>query len=164
MRGSPLKYLITDYIPIVFHNLSGYDAHLFIKELGRRFNKNDIGAIAENMEKYISLNVKINVNLSEAKYKDGTQVHKNIQLRFIGSCRFITSSLDKLASNLYGIKGIQCDKCKGNMQLINISGDYIASLGCESCRTKKTKDLDEGALKKTLTTAVGFGDVMKNLA
>ena len=116
------------------------------------------------MEKYISLNVKINVKLSEAKYKDGTQVHKNIQLRFIGSCRFITSSLDELASNLYGIKGIQCDKCKGNMQLINISGDYIASLGCESCRTKKTKDLDEGALKKTLTTAVGFGDVMKNLA
>ena len=40
-----LKYRIPDYIPIVFHNLSGYDAHLFIKELGRRFNKNDIGVI-----------------------------------------------------------------------------------------------------------------------
>ena len=34
------------------------------------------------------------------------------------------------------------------MELINISGEYIASLGCERCRTKKTKDLDEGALKK----------------
>ena len=43
-----LKYRIPDHIPIVFHNLSGYDAHLFIKELGRRFNKNDIGVIAEN--------------------------------------------------------------------------------------------------------------------
>ena len=42
------KYRIPDYIPIVFHNLSGYDAHFFIKELGRRFNKNDIGVIAEN--------------------------------------------------------------------------------------------------------------------
>ena len=30
-----LKYLIPDYIPIVFHNLSGYDADLFIKKLGR---------------------------------------------------------------------------------------------------------------------------------
>ena len=29
--------------------MNGYDAHLFIKELGRRFNKNDIGVIAENM-------------------------------------------------------------------------------------------------------------------
>ena len=46
---------------MVCHNLSSYDAHLFIKELGRRFNKNDIEVIAENKEKYISLNVKINV-------------------------------------------------------------------------------------------------------
>ena len=32
-----LKYPIPDHILIVFHNLSGYDAHLFIKELGTRF-------------------------------------------------------------------------------------------------------------------------------
>ena len=86
--------------------MSGYDAHLFIKELGRRFNKNDIGVIAENKEKYISFNVKINVKLAGVKYKDGTQVHKNIQLRFIDSCRFMASILDKLASNL------DDDQCK----------------------------------------------------
>ena len=84
----------------MFHNLSGYDAHLFIKELGRRFNKNDIGVIAENKEKYISFNVKINVKLTGVKNEDGIEVRKNIQLRFIDSCRFMASSLDKLASNL----------------------------------------------------------------
>ena len=151
-----LKYKIPDHIPIVFHNLSGYDAHLFIKELGRRFNKNDIGVIAENKEKYISFNVKINVKLAGVKYKDGTEVCKNIQLRFIDSCRFMASSLDKLASNLCGTSGIQCDKCKGNMELINISGNYIASLGCERCRTKKTKDLDEGVLKKNFNHTSRF--------
>ena len=78
----------------MFHNLSGYDAHLFIKELGRRFNKNDIGVIAENKEKYISFNVKTNVKLAGVKYKDGTQVHKNIQLRFLDSCRFMAPSID----------------------------------------------------------------------
>ena len=62
-----MKYRIPDHIPIVFHNMSGYDAHLFIKELGRRFNKNGIVVIAENKEKYISFNVKINVKLAGVK-------------------------------------------------------------------------------------------------
>ena len=90
------------------------------------------------------------------KYKDGTQVHKNTQLRFIDSCRFMASSLYKLTSNLCGTSGIQCDKCKDNMELTNISSDYIASLGCETCRTKKTKDLDEGALKKNFNHTSRF--------
>ena len=73
---------------------------MFIKELGKRFNKNDIGVIAETKEKYISFNVKINVKLAGVRDKDGKEVCKNIQLRFIDSCRFVASSLDKLASNL----------------------------------------------------------------
>ena len=60
----------------------------------------------------------------------------------------MASSLDKLASNLCSTSGIQCDKCKGNMELINISGDYIASFECKRCITKKTKELGEGVLKK----------------
>ena len=128
--------------------MSGYDVDLFIKELGRKFNKNDIGVIAENKDKYIIFNVEINVKLVGVKYKDGTQVHKNIQPRFVDSSRFMASSLDKLASNLCSLSGIQCDKCKGHMELTNISGNYIASLGLERCRTKKAKDLGEGALKK----------------
>ena len=80
-----LKYRIPDYVPIVFYNLSGYDADLFIKELGRWFNKNDIGVITENKEKYIIFNVKINVKLAGVSNKYGTEVRKNIQLRFIDS-------------------------------------------------------------------------------
>ena len=151
-----LKYRIPDHIPIVFHNLSGYDAHLFIKELGKKFNKDDIGVIAENKEKYISFNVKINVRLAGVGNKDGKEVCKNIQLRFIDSCRFMASSLGKLASNLCGTSGIQCYKCKGNMELINISGDYIALFECERCRTKKTKYLDERVLKKNFNHTSRF--------
>ena len=65
----------------MFYNLSGYDAHLFIKELERRLNKNDVGVIGENKEKYTSFNVKINFQLAGVMYKDGTEVCKNIQLR-----------------------------------------------------------------------------------
>ena len=144
-----LKYRIPDHIPIVFHNLSVYDAHLFIKELGKKFNRDDIGVIAENKDKYISFNVKINVKLAGVCNKDGKEVRKNIQLRVIDSCRrFTTSSLDKLASNLCGTSGIQCHNCIGNMELVNISGKCIALLECKRCKTKKTKDLDETVLKK----------------
>ena len=104
-------------------------------------------SLQRKKEKYISFSVKINVKLAGVNYEDGTQVHKNIQLRFIDSSRFMASSLDKLGSNLCGASGIQCDKCKSNMELINIFRDYIALLGCEGCRTKKTKGLDERSLK-----------------
>ena len=140
----------------MFHNLSGYDGHLYIKELGRRFNKNDIGVIAENKEKYISFNVKINVKLAGVRDKDDKEVHKNTKLWFIDSFRFMASSLDKLASNLCDSSGIHYGKCTGNMKLINISGDYIASFWCERCRTKKTKDLGEEALKKNFKHASRF--------
>ena len=101
-----LKYRIPDHIPIAFLNLSGYDAHLLIKELGKRFKKNDTGVIAENKEKYISFNVKIKVKLTGVSNEDSTEVRKNIQLRFIDSCRFMALGLDKLASNL------DDDQCK----------------------------------------------------
>ena len=45
-----------DHKPIVFHNLSGYTAHLFIKEPRKKFNNDNIGVI-ENKDKYISFNV-----------------------------------------------------------------------------------------------------------
>ena len=138
----------------MFHNLSGYNVHLFINKLGEKFNRSDIGVIAKNKEKYISFNVEINIKLAEVRNEDGKEICKNIQLRFIDSCRFMASGLDKLANNLCGTSGIQCDKYKDSMKLINISSDYIASLRCERCRTKKTKTLDEDDLKQILSTAV----------
>ena len=47
-----LRYRIPSYIPVVFHNLSGYDAHLFIKELGK--NSRDMEVTAKNKDDYIS--------------------------------------------------------------------------------------------------------------
>ena len=43
-----LKYKIRKFFPVVFHNLSGYDSHLFIKTLGN--SKGDICCIPNNEE------------------------------------------------------------------------------------------------------------------
>ena len=57
-----LAYKIPSYIPIVFHNLSGYDAHLFIRELGNKFDTGKIGLIAENKERYVSFTIDVVVD------------------------------------------------------------------------------------------------------
>ena len=46
------------------------------------------------------------------------------------------------------------------MELINISGVYIASFGCERGKTKKTKGLDEGALKKNFNYTSRFWKIL----
>ena len=51
-----LRYKIPNYILILFHSLSRYGAHLFIRKLGKKFNTRKTGVIAENKEKYISFN------------------------------------------------------------------------------------------------------------
>ena len=113
-----LKYKVPSYIPIVFHNLSGYDAHLFIRELGKKFDTGEINVIAENKEKYISFNV--NIVVGTYKNKEGELKDKKIQLRFIDSFRFMASSLDKLSSNLTD------DQCKNLRSFYN--GDEIFKL------------------------------------
>ena len=62
----------------MLHNLSGYDAHLFIQELEKRFNKGDIGVIAENKVKHISFNVKIDVKLGGVTNKEDKPVYKKV--------------------------------------------------------------------------------------
>ena len=47
-----LKYKVPKFFPVVFHNLSGYDNHLFIKTLGN--SEGDISCIPNNEENYIS--------------------------------------------------------------------------------------------------------------
>ena len=46
-----LQYRRPKFIPVVFHNLSGYDSHLFIKNLG--VTEGNINCIPNNEEKYI---------------------------------------------------------------------------------------------------------------
>ena len=72
-----LRYKIPSYIPVVFHNLSGYDTHPFIKELGK--HSKDIEVIAKNKEDYITFSVKVTVD----RYtdKNGDEKDKFIELQ-----------------------------------------------------------------------------------
>ena len=57
-----------------------------------------MGVIAKNTEDYISFSIKVEVN----KYvdKEGNERTKEMELRFINTIKFMSSSLDSLVNNL----------------------------------------------------------------
>ena len=65
-------------IPVIFHNLRGYDSHLIIKEISKFGLK--VSVIPNGLEKYMAFTI-------------------NINLVFIGSMQFTSSSLDSLVKN-----------------------------------------------------------------
>ena len=90
-----LNYRKPKIIPVVMHNLSGYDSHLFIKNLG--FTEGNIDCIANNDEKYItfSKNIKVDYMNREKKYVPGLY-----KIRFVDSFKFMSRKLDKLVNDL----------------------------------------------------------------
>lgn len=71
------------FVPIFFHNLSNYDSHFIITELG--YDTESISVIPNSEEKFISF----------SKYISST-----FTVRFIDTFRFMASSLSSLAKNL----------------------------------------------------------------
>lgn len=72
-----------NFIPCYFHNLSNYDAHFIITQLG--YDENNITIIPTSEEKFISFSKNIS---------------KNFNIRFLDTFRFMSSGLDKLSENL----------------------------------------------------------------
>ena len=91
-----LKYRLPKFYPVIFHNLSGYDSHLFIKNLGKSEGK--IDCIPNNEEKYISFTKEILVD--KFINKEGEEKEVKRKIRFIDSFKFMAASLDSLVKNL----------------------------------------------------------------
>jgi hypothetical protein len=106
------------FIPVLFHNLEGYDAHLFIRNLG--VSSGDIKCIPKTEEKYISFTKEVEVD--EFRGKDGKKRKVKRELRFLDSFKFMASSLDKL------VKGLGKDDFR-NLDLMS------------KCYTKEQKEL-----------------------
>ena len=92
-----LKFRRPKFTPVIFHNLSNYDAHLFVKNIG--VSDGDINCIPNNNEKYISFTKNVEVNRFFVKEEDKEVVVKR-ELRFIDSFKFMGSSVAKHVENL----------------------------------------------------------------
>ncbi|XP_050060033.1 uncharacterized protein LOC126551227 [Aphis gossypii] len=87
-----LNYKVPKFIPVFFHNFSGYDSHLLVRELGN--DTDNIDLLPNNEDNYISFSKKIQYST------------KNIELRFLDSYKFLSNSLSELAKSmkLYNFK------------------------------------------------------------
>ena len=91
-----LKYRKPKFTPVVFHNLSGYDSHLFIKNRG--FSAGNINCIPNNEDRYISFTKRIHFGSYTNKKGETKPLHHRV--RFIDSFKFMATSLDNLVNNL----------------------------------------------------------------
>ena len=115
---------------------------MFIRELGKKFDKGKIGVIAENKEKYISFHVNVVVDkyvVNEYDVNEGKIKKKKIQLRFIDSIRFTPTSLDALSSNLVGVNGMVCKSCGKSCEFTHVDENYVSYGKGKNCYSGYSK-------------------------
>ncbi|XP_073990913.1 uncharacterized protein [Rhodnius prolixus] len=87
-----ILYRTPRFLPVFLHNLSGYDAHFIVRQLG--YDSSRIDVIPNSEEKYISFSKQVGA----------------LTVRFVDTFRFMSSSLDRLSKNLPNNKFIDTGK------------------------------------------------------
>ena len=122
------KQTLPTHTPVFFHNLTGYNAHLFVIKLAA-YNLNNLTVLPSSEKNYISFSKFLTV--------DG----KKHEIRFLDSLRFLDSSIDVLASELSEEEMIETKKCFPNVPIEILKGkgfypyDWMDSeekLSCDS--------------------------------
>ena len=124
-------------LPVIFHNLQGYDSHLLIKQIAKV--SGDLSCIPSTEEKYISFSKKIVVDHYFSK-KMGKLLPKKFEIRFIDSFKFLSTSLNDLVENLEPSDFKNLNRViKNNSSLLARKGvypyDYVTSIN----KLKETK-------------------------
>ena len=119
-----MKYRKPESVSVFFHNLTGYDSHLFIKKLGSPDKKENIDCIPNNEEKYISFSKTIKTG--HYTNKKGEVKDKTFKIIFKDSLKFMSSSLGALVNNLpkNGFKNISKYYTSEEVELIKQKGFY----------------------------------------
>ena len=92
-----LNFQITDKIPVIFHNLRGYDSHFIIQEIGEIIKKHTYKETGKDGKEKVK---QMNINVIPNNMEKYLAIMLGNHLKFIDSFQFMSSSLDKLVSNL----------------------------------------------------------------
>ena len=105
-------------IPVIAHNSSGYDSHLFVRDLCRESEgeETDVGAIPENEQKYISF---FKDKYFGVEREDGKVLKRKVTLNFVDSFKHLGCGLDSLVAGL---------REGGNVSMVQYFGGEKAKL------------------------------------
>ena len=115
-----LRMRVPKFVPVLFHNLEGYDSHLFVKSLG--LSEGTINCIPKTDEKYISFSK--NIVMETCTDKDGKEKEKTLEIRFLDSLKFTLKSLDKLVKGLKSNQFHTLEKEMGTDELLKKKGVF----------------------------------------
>ena len=105
-RDCNLKWAISPQklkIPVIFHNLKGYDCHFIMQKLGKLINEDVVYDIAEFKDpdgKVHESKSSINIGVIASNFEKYMGFRLGNHLTFIDSFSFMSQSLDRLSSNL----------------------------------------------------------------
>ncbi len=92
------KQGLSNFVPVLFHNFSGYDCHMFFRELYEKKEDIPVKVLPKTDELYISVDFGC--------------------IRFMDSLRFLSSSLDQLVKSLEGTPLLK-EEFPDNWELLN---------------------------------------------
>lgn len=89
-------------IPVIFHNLKGYDCHFIMQKIGKMINDKSIVDTLhiKSDDKIIEQNSTTNISVISNNFEKYMSFRLGRHLQFIDSFNFMGQSLDRLASNL----------------------------------------------------------------
>ncbi len=135
---------VSKFVPVLFHNLEGYDSHLFVKSLGLK--EGDISCIPKTDEKYISFSKKIPMEI--ISLEDGKTKTLCLEMRFLDSMKFMSKSLDSLVKTLgkdkFTTLTSQMSVDETSLELLKRKGvfpyEYMSNFSKLSAKTLPPKD------------------------
>ena len=147
-----LRYKIPKEIPVAFHNDSTYDYHFIIKELAEEF-EGEVKCLGENTEKYITFSVPIKKETTK-KDKNGNDKITKIsnKIKFIHSCRFMSTSLSNTVSKLS--EGLHNDRCKDFKSCLDYmtTKDEELIFRCFRCKKNYEKNFNKKLIQRFVNT------------
>ena len=117
-KSCNLNYKLPRFYPVIMHNLSGYDVHLFIKHLGGTCGASGVKVIPQTDERYITISKEVEVG----KDNKGKSIKR--ELRFIDSFKFMPSSLDSLLDNINSFPNLEKFYQGNQLKLLLEKGVY----------------------------------------